>query len=209
MCCNLFSGSKQFSIWILGHSFIFRARRRAQARNYGLNLGFSSKEAKIVWFGLRGARWNDLHTIIAKLHCQWGKPDIIFIHLGGNDIGRIKTIDLIKCMRRDLAQLHFALPDTIIVWSEIISRQPWLTDIRLKPLERCRRKINHNLSKFLESLKMLPYRHSELELGGNGLQDVDGVHLSDIGHDIFNVGIQNAIEKAIFKWKCANTTSYK
>ncbi|KAE8597530.1 hypothetical protein XENTR_v10016498 [Xenopus tropicalis] len=146
--------SPAFSIWIVGYSFIFRARRRTQARNYGLNLGFSTKEANIIWFGLRGARWSDLNVMIAKLHSKWGVLDIIFIHLGGNDIGRMKTIDLINCMHRDLAKLHFTLPDTIIIWSKIISRQPWLRDIRQKPLERCKRKINHNLAKFLVSLNM-------------------------------------------------------
>lgn len=47
----------------------------------------------------------------------------------------------------------------------------------------------------------MSYRHSDLELGGEGLYWRDKINLSDIGNDIFNVGIQNTIEKALLKWR--------
>ncbi|OCT58232.1 hypothetical protein XELAEV_18002420mg [Xenopus laevis] len=134
----------------------------------------------------------------AVMYVNWGQPDIIVNHLGGNDIGRMRTIELIRNMRRYVAQLNFTFLDTIISWSEVVSRRVWLYDIQHRPHERCRRKLNFAVAKFLRSLNMSTYRHQELALGVEGLFRTDGVHLSDIGNDIFNTGLQTIIEKAIF-----------
>ncbi|OCT97462.1 hypothetical protein XELAEV_18009686mg [Xenopus laevis] len=119
---------------------------------------------------------------IGRMYANWEQPDIIVIHLGGNDI------------------------DTIITWSEVVSRRVWLYDIQHRPVDRCRRKLNFAVAKFLRSLNMSTYRHQELELGAEGLFRTDGVHLSDIGNYIFNTSLQKIIEKAIFKWRCATAT---
>lgn len=42
----------------------------------------------------------------------------------------------------------------------------------------------------------LSYRHVDLEGGYPGLYRPDGVHLSEVGIDIFNLGLQNGIEMA-------------
>ncbi|OCT78884.1 hypothetical protein XELAEV_18029974mg [Xenopus laevis] len=139
--------------------------------------------------GIRSAVWNDLWQLFSLMLHKWGTPDIVIIHLGGNDIGKAKIWDLSRQIKRDLAVLHFNLPQAIIVWSEMVSRLPWLQQPNLKALERCKKKLNFGICKFMKSLNLLTYRHEELEL--------------DISNDIFNVGLQNAIEKAMFKWECA------
>ncbi|OCT88145.1 hypothetical protein XELAEV_18016778mg [Xenopus laevis] len=152
-------------------------------------------QVKIHWLGIRGAVWNDLWQLFSLMLHKWGTPDIVIIHLGGNDIGKTKIWDLTRQMKKDLAVLHFNLPQAIIIWSEMVSRLPWLQQPNLKALERCKKKLNFRICKFMKSLNLLTYRHEELELGGDGLRRRDGIHLSDIGNDIFNVGLQNAIEK--------------
>ncbi|OCT89226.1 hypothetical protein XELAEV_18017844mg [Xenopus laevis] len=59
------------------------------------------------------------------------------------------------------------------------------------------KKLNLCIAKFAKSVNILVHRHFELELGGEGLYWYDRVHLSDIGNAIFNMGIQDAIEKGI------------
>lgn len=39
--------------------------------------------------------WADLFFELGCLHHFLPSPDILIIHLGGNDIGQIKTLDLI------------------------------------------------------------------------------------------------------------------
>ncbi|XP_041417142.1 peroxisome proliferator-activated receptor gamma coactivator-related protein 1-like [Xenopus laevis] len=183
-------------VWIIGHSFVFHAKKRAEERPYGVNLGLEN--VNIVWMGVRGLKWDDMLPIALQMSTRWGIPAIITVHLGGNDIGSFRSIDLIRNIKRDLAQLRFLFPDSCIVWSEVIPRLIWLQDVR--PLERCRKKVNFCISKFAKSVNILVHRHFELELGGEGLYWHDRVHLSDIGYDIFNMGIQDALEKAIKVW---------
>ncbi|OCT69274.1 hypothetical protein XELAEV_18040585mg [Xenopus laevis] len=183
-------------IWIIGHSFIFWARRRAGIRSYGVNLSLDRQKCKIIWMGIRGLRWNDLISVLLQMLVKWGYPDIILIHLGGNDIGKIRTVDLISQIKRDLSQIRAMMEDVIIIWSEIVPRWVWFSPEK-KLLEKCRKKVNHCVSKFVKTLNIIVFRHFYLEPVELGLYRKDGVHLSDIGNDIFN-GLQTALEKALF-----------
>ncbi|OCT86690.1 hypothetical protein XELAEV_18020378mg [Xenopus laevis] len=165
------------------------------------NLGLEN--VKIVWMGIQGLRWADFIPVTLQMKAKWGFPAVIFVHLGGNDIGKGRTIDLIRAMKRDLAQVHFMFPHTVLVWSEVIPRLVWLQDIYLRPLEKCRKKLNFALAKFSRTLNILVHRHHELDDGGVGLYAADRVHLSDIGLDIFNMGIQDALERALSWWGMA------
>ena len=63
-------------------------------------------------------------------------------------------------------------------------------------MEKMRKRINRAMSKFMPQLGGLAYRHVDLEGGFTGLYRQDGVHLSDVGIDIFNLGLQYGIEQA-------------
>ncbi|XP_004910606.2 uncharacterized protein LOC101731247 [Xenopus tropicalis] len=188
-------------VFILGHSFIYAAQRRALDRSYGINLGFNKEEVIIHWMGIRGARWSDLIPILSQMLSKHGAPNLVLIHLGGNDLGKFKAIELIRAIRKDLALAHFHLPGILFLWSEMVSRRVWTLTKEKKPLERCRKKVNFAIAKFMKSLNMLSYRHIDLEGGGDGLYGMDNVHLSKIGYDIFNMGLQNAIDMALVKWR--------
>ncbi|XP_041446756.1 uncharacterized protein LOC121403117 isoform X1 [Xenopus laevis] len=188
-------------VWIIGHSFVHRARARAEQRTYTTNLGI--KDVRIVWMGIRGLKWPDLLPIILQMKSRWGFPAIILIHLAGNDIGKGRNIDLIRNIKRDLAQIRFIFPNTVIMWSEVVPRLVWLQDAGFHPLERCRKKLNFAISKFSKTVNILVYRHYELEQGFEGLYRADRVHLSDIGFDILNMGFQSAIERALHVWGMA------
>lgn len=65
-------------------------------------------------------RWNELRQTISYLHDRWPIPNVIIFHLSGNDIGRSKTLDLILQIKLDLLCLHAVLPNTVVVFSEVI-----------------------------------------------------------------------------------------
>lgn len=123
-------------------------------------------------------------------------PDILIIHLGGNDVGKSSTLDLIFLIKHDLQHIHLIFPGTRIIFSEIIPRLVWLSFSENRSLEKIRRRVNHSIAKFMPTLSGLSYRHTELEGGFSGLYRQDGIHLSDIGLDIFNMDFQNMIERA-------------
>ncbi|OCT60818.1 hypothetical protein XELAEV_18046840mg [Xenopus laevis] len=182
-------------VWIIGHSFVHRAGDRAEQRTYTTNL--DSKDVRIVWMGIRGLKWPDFLPIILQMKARWGFPAIILIHLSGNDIGKGRNIDLIRNIKRDLAQIKCIFPNTVIIWSEVMPGLVWLQDAGFHPLERCRKKLNFAIAKFSKTVNILVYRHCELEQGYEGLYRSDRVLLSDIGFDILNMGFQNAIDRAL------------
>lgn len=99
-------------------------------------------------------------------------------------------------IKHDLQILKLSFPHTCIVFSEMVSRLHWLDSAGGKPLEKVRRRINHSLEKFLPLLGGFSFRHIDLEGGFPGLYRQDGIHLSDVGLDIFNLGLQTCIEQA-------------
>ncbi|OCT91753.1 hypothetical protein XELAEV_18014818mg [Xenopus laevis] len=86
-------------VWIIGHSFVHRARARAEQQTYTTNLGI--KDVRIVWMGIRGLKWPDLLPIILQMKSRWGFPAIILIHLSGNDIGKGRKMYLIRNIKKE------------------------------------------------------------------------------------------------------------
>lgn len=86
-------------------------------------------------------------------------------------------------------------PNTTVIFSEIVSRLSWLFSPQRRAMEKIRKRINRAMEKYLPSLEGFSYRH--IELGGlQGLYRQHGIHLSDVGLDVFNLGLQSCIDMA-------------
>lgn len=72
----------------------------------------------------------------------------------------------------------------------------WLSSSETKPLEVIRRRVNQSIEKRMPLLDSFSFWHIDLEGGFSGLYRQDRVHLSDVGLDIFNLGLQTMIEMA-------------
>lgn len=75
---------------------MFWAHKRAVARVYEKNLDLDPNTCQIFWFGKRGMAWRKLITVLGTLAYGWPLPDVLLIHLGGNDIGKQKKPHLPK-----------------------------------------------------------------------------------------------------------------
>lgn len=171
-------------------------------RTYGVNLSFPFDNFHLWWYALRGMRLNDMRQTLYSLYASWPPPQIVIIHISGNDIGNRHTLDIISQLKFDFIQLHSVLPHSILVFSEIVPRLTWLLNPELKHCEKIRKKINRAMAKFMPYVNGLSYRHIDLEGGLVGFYRSDAVHLSDIALDVFNVGIQNCIELAVGQVGC-------
>lgn len=105
---------------------MFWAHKRAMERVYGENFDLDPNNWQIFWFGKRGMVWSELITVLGKLTYGWPFPDLSLIHLGGKDIDKQKTLNLIFQIQDTFRALKAAAPKTEIISSEIIPHLVWL-----------------------------------------------------------------------------------
>lgn len=109
--------NRRYIFWILGHSFVYWAQKRASAGTYTSNLNMGSL-FNVYWSDWWGMKWDDLNLEFFRLLTYWPQPDILIIHLGGNDIGQVKTLDLIFDIQRTVRFLKLSFPELVIVFQK-------------------------------------------------------------------------------------------
>ncbi|XP_078241896.1 uncharacterized protein LOC144586845 [Pogona vitticeps] len=172
----------RWNVMMVGHSFIYWAARYAAASRWGSDLGLGA-QASITWRGIRGMRWIQFGRLTA-----FGRspPDILVVHLGGNDLPQVSGKALILDIVRDLDRLHALYPRIRIVWSTIIPRLNWRGAINVDRVNNARRLVNKEVCRSVCNRgfgSVIGHRRiltSKLEYFRK-----DGVHLSEAGLDIF------------------------
>ncbi|XP_066438203.1 uncharacterized protein [Eleutherodactylus coqui] len=182
-------------VWIIGHSFIHWAERRAATRPMGRNLGLSG--ALVNWMGVRGLLWPRILQFVLKISRWTPRRVILVVHAGGNDLGKTKMNELLVLMKQDMMRFRDCFQDCVLVWSDIVARRCWRGARDGDAIERVRRLINLRMSKFVKSLGGVAVRHWELEDKERGALREDGVHLNDVGLDTFLSGLQDGVEMAL------------
>lgn len=181
---------------------MFWDKKRASIRSHGNNLGLDGEDVFICWYGRRRMSWFDLRPTLNRLYSSWPPPNAVVFHLGGNDLGHYKTLDLLCRIKVDLYQLHLILPNTVLIFSEIIPRLSWFLSPDLLFLEKIRKKNNRDMAKFMPSIGGMSFRHVELEGRIPGFYRSDNVHLSDVALDILNLDLQTSVELAMARVGC-------
>ena len=167
---------------IVGHSYVYWAARYAASTAWGSDLGLGA-QASIEWNGVRGMQWVQFGRLT-----NFGNtpPDILVVHLGGNDLPRFPGKALIVYILRDLSRLHLTYPAMRILWSTIVPRINWRGARDADKVNKARRQVNREVCRciriggFGSVISHYRRRASDREYFRE-----DGVHLSDSGLDIF------------------------
>ncbi|KAG8538912.1 hypothetical protein GDO81_021791 [Engystomops pustulosus] len=194
-------GIRRCVIWIFGHSFIHWAEKRAQLRLGGRFLGLDGNLVSVRWLGYRGLKWEAVRAKLRMAIERWGAPDVLLIHAGGNDIGSFPMRQLIKAMKRDVLWLMSEYPDVLLIWSEMVRRERWRNAVSVAALNRSRMKINKCFGKCIRLNGGLVVRHGLLE-ADRSYTGKDGVHLTDLGLDVFNYGLSEVVGFGWRVWRC-------
>ncbi|XP_066436079.1 uncharacterized protein [Eleutherodactylus coqui] len=190
-------------VWILGHSYVFWGAERAGARPNGRQLRFPNSEARIKWMGIRGMSWGAVLEEVERRVRGDRAPDVLVIHAGGNDLGKRRFRDLSRDIRYDFLRLQESYPGIVVVWSKLVPRKLWRGARSEKGLNRARVKLNKEVSRFVGGKGGIAVRHIDLEKGTGNYWRSDGVHLNDIGMDLWMEGLQEGIERALAVWRAA------
>ncbi|XP_044151085.1 uncharacterized protein LOC122939149 isoform X4 [Bufo gargarizans] len=196
-------GGAPLLVWILGHSFVFWGALRADVRQNGRQLGFDRGTAIVRWIGRRGMVWG---SVLQEVHRQARLdrvPDILVLHVGGNDLGVRPCRELIRDIRFDFLRLWSLFPSVVTVWSDIVPRKVWREARSVERLNKARIKLNRVIGRFCAKHGAVVVRHPELEAGTGGFWRQDGVHLNAVGIDLWSLDLQGGIETAIRVWRNA------
>jgi len=121
-------------------------------------------------------------------------PSYLVVHVGGNDIGKEKIGYLRNNLLLFLRTIQRKLPNTIIVWSQILPRRSYRFSTNNKAMEKCRYRLNNSIAKFvLEKMGGRYIRHPELFRSWSLFED-DGVHLTSCGNNLFLNDLQGGLE---------------
>ena len=100
-------------------------------------------------------------------------------------MGKLKSIDLVRTMKKDLLQLHTDFPLMKIVYSSIVQRINWRHPSNPAKINKARIWVNIVMTSFVRLLGGAIIRHTQIKFNRPSQCLRDGVHLSRQGNDIF------------------------
>ncbi|XP_040176798.1 polysialoglycoprotein-like [Rana temporaria] len=197
-------GTGPLLVWIMGHSYVVRGARRADDRPTGRQLGISRQEASVRWLGVPGMLWSKVVPEVHKFAQLDRPPEVLVIHAGGNDLGVRSMMEIARDIKFDFQRIRMSFPDTIVVWSDMVARSTWRMARSVEGVNRARRKINRNVGRFVLRNGGLVVRHPELEVDTWRYLRSDGVHLTDVGIDMWVLRLEEGVQQAMRVWRCSH-----
>ncbi|CAG2258146.1 unnamed protein product [Mytilus edulis] len=189
---------KPAKIWITGSSLVKNAFIESRQRPGGTNLCLDRLNAEIWWQGKSGMVTSQLRRQIRIMKKYEDPPKFLVVHVGANDLGNIKTKDLREKLIQAMTFISKDLPDTKIVWSQMLPRLKWRYSNDSKAMEKCRYRVNNAVANFILESGGYYIRYPDISRTEN-MYKSDGVHLSVIGNNIFLNSIQGGLEFFMLK----------
>ncbi|KAM4599815.1 uncharacterized protein V3H82_008446 [Fundulus diaphanus] len=188
--------SEPKNVWICGHSLVYWAESRAKSPEVGMQLGMDPSKVTIWWKGVQGMTWSQLLPQLHQLKITWPNPDILIIHLGGNDLSTESPTNLLASVKKDMTSIRSIFPHCLLVWSNILPRRVWRHSPDSHEVDLVRTTVNRRIHNIVSELGGTSVKHDNIRCGTNtGLYRGDGIHLSPKGIDVFNLNLQDFLEK--------------
>ena len=140
--------------------------------------------------------WQDLRREVQYLAMHNPPPRVLLLHVGSNDLGTVGCSVMRAQFKADILDLHALFPDTTLVVSAMLPRLDWSRSlIPINKLERKRRLLNRFLRRLALYVGGRFIAHEDITYDCPGLFYSDGVHLSDVGSDLFLLSIRTVLEE--------------
>ncbi|XP_063398274.1 uncharacterized protein LOC134683112 [Mytilus trossulus] len=183
-------------VWIVGSSIVKNAFVESRQRPGGTNLALNRLGVNIWWQGTGGLTLSKMKNRIRLMLRLEDPPSYIIVHIGGNDIGNIKLGYLHFQLVKFMSWLSNKLPETTLIWSQVLPRLLWRYSTNGNCMEKCRRRLNSSIGVHMTKHGGCYIRYPDIKATHKFLAQ-DGVHLSKIGNEIFLNIIQGALETII------------
>lgn len=183
-------------VWIIGSSIVRNAFVHARQSSVGINLGLARVGLQLLWQGYGGMTTCDVMVKIRNLIRVENSPGYLVLHIGGNDLGHVKVGFLRNRIKNIMRKIRALLPNTRIIWSEILPRNQWRYSQNHDAMNRARKRINSSIGAFVLKLGGYYVQYPDIALDVLFLKR-DGVHLTDLGNEIFLNTLQGALESFV------------
>ena len=184
------------NIWIVRSSIIKGAFLEAKQRPGGIHLTLQRLDVNILWQGRSGLTLDRLTNHIRTLLSLEDPPNYILFHIGGNDLGCKKLGYLHYLLERFLSWLSKTMPDSMLMWSQILPRLNWRYSNNLAVMDKCRRRLNSSNGAHINRNGGCYICYPDFK-ATNQFISTDGVHLAKPGNAIFLNTIQGGLETFI------------
>lgn len=189
---NIFS---EIEAWFVGSSIVKRAFVAARDRPGGVSLGLQRLGINMWWQGKGGMIWTDMYKKIKTLLKVNDKPQYLIMHCAANDMGKTKLKELIENVKTTLGKIQLLLPDTKIIWSQLLPRRKWRYSEVVNAMNKSLKRLNSSIAAELVRKGGGYIKYPDIKPNDELLFDRDGVHLSEKGTEIFLNTICAAIEQ--------------
>lgn len=180
---------------MVGSSIVKRAFVAARNRPGGVCLGLQRLSINIWWQGKGGMVWSELYKKIKALLKVNDSPHYLILHCGGNDIGNISLRILIQIFKRTLEKIQLLLPNTKIIWSQLLPRRNWRYSENIDAMNKTVKRLNSSIAAAVVQNGGGYIKYPDINSKDALLFESDGVHLSQTGNEIFLNTICAAIEQ--------------
>jgi len=140
-------------------------------------------------------KWAAFINTVQKAMLFNGTPRAMVIHLGGNDLDTASLYKLRRVIGNGIKYFHDLYPHAHIIWCDIMQRRSWRgTGPNINVImDRKRKRVNGFgkravLSTGIGSTLTVPIEFSE-----PGFFRKDGVHLSDVGNEMFLDALRDCV----------------
>ncbi|KAJ8315074.1 hypothetical protein KUTeg_007224, partial [Tegillarca granosa] len=97
---------------------------------------------RVIYFGKRGMIWEDVLLTVSHKLTYLPPPKVLLLHVGANNIPSTNTGILCNRIKQDIHKLAIWMPDSFVIWLDLICRLNWRGEISIQTLERKRKRIN-------------------------------------------------------------------
>ena len=174
-------------IWILGDSIIHWA---------GMGNPPLPVVGRVAWLGHRGLLLSRLlHKMEGHLRRERPYPSVMVLHAGTNDVLLHSTVRMRGIIAETLWGNRHTLPNTTIIWSDVIPRHYFHGEINAGAGRRIINFINAqahgvifqmNNAHFVRHRSVFPPHHF-------ALYRYDGLHLTNAGNLVFRMNLAEAL----------------
>jgi hypothetical protein len=121
----------------------------ARQRPGGINLGLSQINVEILWQGIRGMVIEQIKKQIFAMLQYEDPPNYLFLHVSANNIDHSKIGHIRNQIKVTINWIHNKLPNTIIIWSQILPRSCWRYSSNMIAMKKCRYRLNNSIASYV------------------------------------------------------------